>query len=903
MAVSPLARSQGPRCSPRRFSVPVDSRSSGDDSQGLLQESVRRSGLSDTPAVEDEIGFEPYVDAIAAFLVNERTRAPLTLSVEGEWGSGKSSFMGQLEQVLQRKYGKRTVRFNAWKHDKDEALWASFALEFIRQSGPPGLLARGSRWLALSWRRWRFPSGLPILGQFFAALLLLGLVVFFLVRWAFSPAAEPEWLRWFTETSAAAQTTVIGLVSFVSGIMGTKALAGLVGNPFKMDLRKHLQDPDYRGRRRFLDTFHEDFKSVIDTYVGPSVDKVFVFIDDLDRCEVSKAADLMHALHLMIPENSKLIFILGMDRNIVAASIAQRQSAILPLLAKAVPGGSLDPDAARQSLAFGHSFLDRFIQIPFRVPRMNGRSLQSFCDSLMLEPALLTEKKKERAWRSASGFDVSSFQWGAPQRRAIMMIEAADADSPSLRKIVAMFAPVLDSNPRRLKQFINVFRLNAFIFSELGHFDVTDGQEPSTHLNLIKMAKLVALELWWPRLLDAAERDSTLLLALEQKLATGKGNPDAGDSQFVRDWISQSAPMRVLALALDAGEGIGALEIARYRSVAPAARRTGIATDWRRRSTAPTPPASSFMFKRFLQASASSHEAEAKTNLKSIFTGEKAFFGEKDRYSTSFQDLGFQPVPRSDGTQLPVPSPEWRAGGRFIYSVELRGAEFQAYALGMDGKVKDVEYEIRSDGDWAGSPRKIAAAVVGSAVDETFRVAHQGVRVRLKLPSLFSEAFHHRRGEPASEMPSLAQYPWMLSLQEAPQGSIGIIQASAGARPESFFEYLFLAKDKSAHLVVRAYAGLAWMQRREDITQPSKESGKQVLSRHGRSKAVWVTGFCSGHAFTQAAIIQNKVVVELELHCEVQAKTGYAKVLPKILTSIRTAREGHFSELLFQLEP
>ncbi|AFE04688.1 hypothetical protein COCOR_02509 [Corallococcus coralloides DSM 2259] len=865
-----------------------------------MQESVRRSGLSDTPAVEDEIGFEPYVDAIAAFLVNERTRAPLTLSVEGEWGSGKSSFMGQLEQVLQSKYGKRTVKFNAWKHDKDEALWASFALEFIRQSGPPGLLARGSRWLALSWRRWRFPSGLPVLVQFVAALLLLGLVVFSLVRWAFSPAPEPEWLRWFTETSAAAQTAVIGLVTFLSGIMGTKALAGLVGNPFNMDLRKHLQDPDYRGRRRFLDAFQEDFKSVIDTYVGSSVDKVFVFIDDLDRCEVSKAADLMHALHLMIPENSKLIFILGMDRNIVAASIAQRQSAILPLLVKAVPGGSPDPDAARQSLAFGHSFLDRFIQIPFRVPRMNGRSLLSFCDSLMLEPALLTEKKKERAWQSASGFDWS-FQWGAPQRRAIMMIEAADADSPALRKIVAMFAPVLDSNPRRLKQFINVFRLNAFIFSELGHFDVTEGQEPSTQLNLIKMAKLVALELWWPRLLDAAERDATLLLALEQKLATGKGNPDLGDSQPVRDWIAQSAPMRVLALALEAGEGIGALEIARYRSVAPAAKRTGIASDWRRRSTAPTPPPSSFMLKRFLQASASSHEAEAKTNLKAIFTGEKAFFGEKDRYSTSFQALGFQPVQRSDGTQLPVPSPEWAAGGRFIYSVELRGAEFQAYALGMDGKVKDVEYEIRSDGDWAGSPRKIAAAIVGSAVHETFRVAHQDLSVRLKLPSLFSEAFHHRRGEPASEMPSLARYPRMLSLQGAPQGSIGIIQASSRTGPEPVFEYLFLAKDKSAHFVVRAYEGSAWMQRREDVAHPSKESGKQVLSRHESSKAVQASGFCSGHAFTQAAIIQNKVIVELELHCDVQAKTGYAKVLPKILTSIRTARKGHFSEVLFEL--
>src|SRR5205085_8261541 len=62
---------------------------------GVLHASVR-----DQPVNDDALGFEPYVMAIAEFLSNPQTEPPLTLSIEGEWGSGKSSFMLQLKDKL-----------------------------------------------------------------------------------------------------------------------------------------------------------------------------------------------------------------------------------------------------------------------------------------------------------------------------------------------------------------------------------------------------------------------------------------------------------------------------------------------------------------------------------------------------------------------------------------------------------------------------------------------------------------------------------------------------------------------------------------------------------------------------------------------------------------------------------
>ena len=61
-------------------------------------ESVRNTSVGDQAANVDALGFEPYVIAIAEFLVNPETKPPLTLSIEGEWGSGKSSFMKQLDE-------------------------------------------------------------------------------------------------------------------------------------------------------------------------------------------------------------------------------------------------------------------------------------------------------------------------------------------------------------------------------------------------------------------------------------------------------------------------------------------------------------------------------------------------------------------------------------------------------------------------------------------------------------------------------------------------------------------------------------------------------------------------------------------------------------------------------------
>src|SRR3954454_5506697 len=99
-----------------QFSFPPASQAKGTDSkfsypaspaaaQAATEEALQSfapATLADAPSSEDELGFSPYTRALAQFLLNIDTKGPLSVSIEGQWGSGKSSFLLILENDLKK---------------------------------------------------------------------------------------------------------------------------------------------------------------------------------------------------------------------------------------------------------------------------------------------------------------------------------------------------------------------------------------------------------------------------------------------------------------------------------------------------------------------------------------------------------------------------------------------------------------------------------------------------------------------------------------------------------------------------------------------------------------------------------------------------------------------------------
>ena len=66
--------------------------------------------------------FDSYVEALSDIIKNPENKTPITIAINGKWGSGKTSLMKTLQKHLgsSRNYSNsrkvRSVWFNAWKY-------------------------------------------------------------------------------------------------------------------------------------------------------------------------------------------------------------------------------------------------------------------------------------------------------------------------------------------------------------------------------------------------------------------------------------------------------------------------------------------------------------------------------------------------------------------------------------------------------------------------------------------------------------------------------------------------------------------------------------------------------------------------------------------------------------------
>ena len=364
--------------------------------------------------------------------------------------------------------------------------------------------------------------------------------------------------------------------SFIGTLIGTGGLSVLwllqkllkvIGSP-KKELTDYLKSPKYDDHVSFIEKFHKDFKKIVDAYAGKGK-KVYVFIDDLDRCEVPKSAELMQAINLMISNDPQLIFILGMDREKVAAGLAVKHKDVIPYLSSSVKteiqaqnGQKQGDQSSLKGIEYGYTFIEKFVQLPFQVPRPNKEQFDQFLNNLSS-----TEQPQERRWQSSRNLFWQPIQnnwhrfdrWISPQRpeppapdsgnqgsqpepsfnsnigqdeeRLARIKLKTGPDSPEIHNILEMVAPALDWNPRRLKQFLNLFRLRAYIASATGLFDQV-GESPA--LTLQQLGKFTAIGIKWPLLMIELAKDEDLLANL-QKCVLGKDKYDSTTTYWGRE--------------------------------------------------------------------------------------------------------------------------------------------------------------------------------------------------------------------------------------------------------------------------------------------------------------------------------------------------------------------------------
>ena len=218
--------------------------------KSIVEVAVR--ALSDKRATVDLLEFGDYAHALIDLIQSPKTQTPLTIGIDGAWGSGKTTLMGMIKDRLDserteasKEAKAHTVWFNAWKYDREESLWAALALEILSQIRKQvNVYERAKLWLALNWMRLdtaRLLKGLAksIVYPSVAILVAVG-YIYFWSAWI-SPAINFQ--------KVAAILASGGVLSFLA--IAAKKIQDKVIKPFDLNISEYVRTPDYKQRVGF----------------------------------------------------------------------------------------------------------------------------------------------------------------------------------------------------------------------------------------------------------------------------------------------------------------------------------------------------------------------------------------------------------------------------------------------------------------------------------------------------------------------------------------------------------------------------------------------------------------------------------------------------------------------------
>ncbi len=423
-----------------------------------------------------------------------------------------------------------TVWFNPLFYRSADQVWAGLAYAMLTELADrfPTALRREEFWLRLRLKRLdrgaiRRDFHNFVLGNFLpkGALYLVALLVF-VVLYVFSLLDTGE-------------VSLLGVGSVVAGLAHLLLDRELTKHLELTDkFREYVNEPDYAAKRGYLQIVTEDLDKALELLVGESL--VVVFIDDLDRCPPETVSQVILAINQFLSVsvgNCRVIFILGVDMQMVANSLDASQGKWL----------AAEGEANQQGKSFGWRFMQKFVQLPFLIPRLDAQMSQDFVRSHVVTPGVAAPTPSAKPVAvdvetpKDTGADLTPNKVAAITREGVEAIEREqdpdkvlaqytarkdrvdsagrsqleaaivrkrlrqweDPESKVAAKFVECAMTDLDYNPRAIKRFLNLARL---LFS-LSGTRVQGKSEDELILTVVRCAHLI---LNWPQVVMWLQR-------------------------------------------------------------------------------------------------------------------------------------------------------------------------------------------------------------------------------------------------------------------------------------------------------------------------------------------------------------------------------------------------------------
>lgn len=439
----------------------------------------------DSETKSDYLNFDYLVDAVERIAMDAKL-TPSTIGVYGDWGSGKSSLMQMVEEKIMAEHKKDAccIRFNGWLFEGYEDAKTAFCgsiLDALRteKTIPAQVKTRITKLL-------KKVDGKKILmkgGSVALDILLTG---------------------------------GLGSITYLTIDAITNALKDKLSNANADDIKNVLKDVltenknQATSNRNDIKVFQEEFKKILDE---SKIEHLVIFVDELDRCTPDTILDIFAAMRLFLFVE-KTSFIIGADSRLVDYAIKSRY--------KNIAGNELD---------ISKEYLEKLIQYPVTIPKLDELELERYLTCLLLETDIDN---------IAECFKSNDIYEPISQNKLIDSHKDKEEKIKEALVLSRIISPILaaklNGNPRQCKRFLNTL----FMRTQMAKSRLVD-------LDKKVLSKLMLLEYFkepmYAEVMNPNNRQDLEDFETNKSVKNNNVFSKWKDDEWVKDWLAIDVPL------------------------------------------------------------------------------------------------------------------------------------------------------------------------------------------------------------------------------------------------------------------------------------------------------------------------------------------------------------------------
>ncbi|MCM3252545.1 KAP family P-loop NTPase fold protein [Priestia aryabhattai] len=447
----------------------------------------------------DYLDFDHMISLLQE-LISDESLLPSSIGVYGDWGSGKSSLIRMSMKKAEEVEGTVCLIFNGWLfegyEDAKTALMGNILDAIQEHSTLSDKAKKCISGLYKSVDKLKLiKNGIKYTGDF---LLTggLGTITSMTIQSILANTKEraPDLLKGMNESD------LTSVVDSIKGELNNKEI------------------------REDIKAFQKNFAELL---AETKINRLVVFIDELDRCSPETILETLEAIRLFL-FTGNTVFIIGADERHISYAVQKKFDEI-----------------EGQQINIGKEYLEKIIQYPIRIPRLSHKEMEFYINCLLFEKDLskpefekiiqyMQIKKEENFLEFELTYELIANEHP----------ELAEKIKESLLVAIQLsdvLAQGLNGNPRHCKRFLNSLVMREKM-SEYKHID----------LDRKVLAKIMLLEYFKPSLfkkiaelqsMESGKPNDLRLLEMDE-LDEENGLKIWKDDKWVQRWCELNPPLR-----------------------------------------------------------------------------------------------------------------------------------------------------------------------------------------------------------------------------------------------------------------------------------------------------------------------------------------------------------------------